>query len=75
MPTVLHMTSPPVMTATEVAAALGVNHRTVQRWTDDGRLKPLRQKPLIYDAADVQALAAELAAELGDMVRDAARAS
>ena len=65
----------PVLTQAEVAVALGVAPVTVRRWCEEGRLTPIRESPRIFDTADVQALAAELASELGDMVREAARAA
>lgn len=58
------MTAPEVKTVAEVAARLGVSVSTVQRWADDGRLTPIRERPALFDGAEVDKLAAELAEEL-----------
>ncbi len=52
------------MTTAEVAKRLGVSLKTAERYADNGDLTPIRRRPLLYDAAEVDGLAAELAVEL-----------
>ena len=61
-----------VMTAREVARRLRVSQRSAQRYADDGRLTPVRRSPLLFDAAEVDRLAAELAEELKAKAADLA---
>lgn len=56
-------TNPEVMTRAEVARRLDVTTMTVMRWTETGRLAAVRSDPWLYNAADVDKLAAELADE------------
>jgi len=58
------MNATDVMTTAEVAERLGVSVKTVQRWTEDGRLPELRRSPLLFARSQVDKLAAELATEL-----------
>lgn len=64
MSTLLLMSAIQVMTSAEVAERLDVTVRTIARWAEDGRLTPIRERPALYDSADVDKLAAELAGEL-----------
>jgi hypothetical protein len=56
------MTPTDVMTAAEAAVRLRVQHRSIQRWADpkDGRLKPLRTKPLLFHIDEIERRAAEM---------------
>ena len=49
-----------VMTAAEAAARLRVQHITIQRWAKDGRLKPIRKAPLLFDVTEVERRADEM---------------
>jgi predicted site-specific integrase-resolvase len=53
-----------VMTTAEVADRMGVSFKTAERYADDGTLNPIRRKPLLYDADEVDKLAAETAIQL-----------
>lgn len=59
------------MTTREAAAVLAVTPRTVARWVEDGSIVPTSTFPLgtsreayLFDAEQVEALAAERAAEV-----------
>jgi excisionase family DNA binding protein len=54
------MTRSAVMTAAEAARRLRVQHITIQRWVKDGRLTPIRRKPLLFDEAEVERRAAQM---------------
>ncbi len=54
------MTQTDVMTAAEAARRLRVQHMTIQRWAKDGRLKPIRKAPLLFDATEVERRWAEM---------------
>jgi predicted site-specific integrase-resolvase len=64
-----------INTAAEVAKRLGVSVRTVARWTAAGRLMAVRQSPLLYETAEVDRLADEIAAELAERIAGLAAAS
>ena len=54
------------VTSRDAAARLGVDVRTLHRWTKAGRIAPLLKVPgyrgaYVFDVADVEALAAERA--------------
>ena len=56
------MTGTDVMTAAEAATRLRVQHITIQRWSkdSDGRLKPLRRRPLLFAAEEVERRATQM---------------
>ena len=68
LPTLLHMAAPRIMTTTEVANRLQVSVSTAQRFADNGRLTPIHRRPLLWDAEEVDRLAAELADELRERI-------
>lgn len=56
------------MTSRETAARLRIDVSTLSRWVKDGRLTPAmrlpgKSGPMLFDPADVERLAAALAAE------------
>jgi excisionase family DNA binding protein len=54
------MTQTDVMTAAEAAERLGVTTMSITRWAKDGRLKKIRDAPLLFDAEEVERHAALL---------------
>lgn len=57
------MSTPDVLTRAEAAERLDVTTVTITRWVIDGRLTAIRDDPWLFAAAEVERLAAELAAE------------
>lgn len=62
------MSIPRLIATREASALLGVTTRTVARWVDEGTLAPAAQAPgprgaYLFDAEQVEALAAERTAE------------
>lgn len=62
------MSIPRLIATREASALFGVTTRTVARWVEDGTLTPAAQAPgpngaYLFDAEQVEALAAERTAE------------
>jgi predicted site-specific integrase-resolvase len=60
--------SPAPIGSAEVCTRLGIDRSTLSRWVAAGRITPTFQLPskngaMLFDPADVKALAAELAAQ------------